>query len=1072
MTVPEFQSLSSRNPIFNAERGVAYPSPFFDVASTYIPRSVRALYRWCDFYFRTNPLINAVCTKLAEYPITDITLDSPNDDVRKRWETFLFDQLQYKSFEIGIGLDYHVFGIAFAMFSFPFRKLLACGHCGHEVDAQTSRKHWRYAVDRFLMLCPKCGRRGRARPRDRYVSAVEGIRLLRRSPLDIDVRYHEESGWVEYVYNPPADLRADIVSGKKHVVVGCPQELLEAVRLGRSIRLNPDNLFCLKRTTCSTREQGLGSPVILPVLKDTFYLQILKKAQEALSLGTIIPLRIFFPQAGGPMQDPVTNVNLTEWRDMLEEQLRKFRNDPLYCIAPDTLIVTPRGLRRADMIAAGDRVRDHLGNWSRVMATARRAFRADEKAYRLNVRGLRAVRTIFSENHRIWGLKTRGFSVGYDRKHLGKPAKKGCLVPKPEFLFVKDLEPGDYVGYPVRRDVVARERLDLADWTTRACTPGWVYVDHTTPAVPQAFEYLEVHGPSADRSALLEERGWTVNEYKIAQIAWRESRCLRRLPRYMPFDSELAWIVGIYLAEGSTTDRTVLFSLNKDEMEYAERIQDFFADRFNTSSSVVPKEGNGVQVVVSSRVGADFFGALCSGNARCKQVPGIYLMADGEIVRALLRGLFDGDGCYHEKNGSSKVTLKLASRQLVEDARFLLLSLGLPGGITFEPGGHSEALSRLNGKPSSCHDSYRLQVNLPGAEFKAFLEGAMIRPDWHPRIGFYADGWFWHRIDAVEPVPNSEVPEVVDFQVDPTHSFCTWGVATHNSPILPFPVGHQLVGGEGRALLLSQEIRIWSDQIILGMGYPPSLIFGDAAWSGQSVNLRLIENSFLRYMEQRQRLMQFVTKTAGKYLHWELPDWRMKPFKMADDVQRQNMAMTLNQMGKLSDETMLSAMDYDPSREEDVIAEERKKNLDRMTEQGKAAARAQGESMLIQAEYQAKAAAVQTRIQQAEGMSAQVNVPGASGGPQGIEAPDYRNPYTGALQGLDARVVPRKLAEQIASLPPDQKNSALLQIQATQPELYYQVVKNLAPVPSSSSPGARSLPEQRPPRAGPATAVM
>lgn len=40
-------------------QGVNYPSPFFDIAHTYLPVTVKQLFRWCRYYFLTNPLINA-----------------------------------------------------------------------------------------------------------------------------------------------------------------------------------------------------------------------------------------------------------------------------------------------------------------------------------------------------------------------------------------------------------------------------------------------------------------------------------------------------------------------------------------------------------------------------------------------------------------------------------------------------------------------------------------------------------------------------------------------------------------------------------------------------------------------------------------------------------------------------------------------------------------------------------------------------------------------------------------------------------------------------------------------------
>lgn len=604
-------------PLTGTERGISYPSPFFDVSSTYLPRSIKALFQWCKFYFWTNPLISAICTKLSEYPITDIILESRDSNVRERWEWLLMDRLQFRLFEIGTALDYHVFGNSYSSVSFPFRKMLVCDGCGATIDAENHRRRWRYTGDRFLLRCPECGHQGRARAQDRYIRSASEVRLIRWDPSDIDPKYQEQTGRVTYNYTPPPHLRADVMSGKKDVVLSTPQEVLEAIKLNRPVRLNDQNVYHMRRTTIAHTERGLGVPVIFPVLKDTFYLQVLKKAQEALSLGTIVPLRIFFPQAGGPMQDPITSVNLTDWRNQLESELRRWRFDPLY------------------------------------------------------------------------------------------------------------------------------------------------------------------------------------------------------------------------------------------------------------------------------------------------------------------------------------------------------------------------------------------------------------------------------------------------------------------TPILPFPVGHQLVGGEGRALLLSQEVRVWSEQIIIGMGYPPSLVFGDVTWQGSNVALRMLENSFLRYMELRKRQIDHVLRNLSTFLEWDPPSYHLKPFKMADDMARTTRSMTLNQWGKLSDRTMMGECDYEYDREKELTSEEQASRLEVSTKQAKAAAEAQGEAMIVQAAYSARAQIETQRVMQAEQMAPGSVVPGSVGGPQGGDTqPGYA--FSDVRQpGMDARVVPKKLAEHLQTLTPESRQLHLQQLQAQYPETYHQVMSILSPVPQN-----QALPEVLPPRRGAGSALI
>ena len=90
----------------SADYGLQYPSPFFDIGQTYLPATVKQMFRWCRYYFLVNPLINAVVSKMADYPITDIILDTEKQDLKESWSSFLNEQLRYRPFQIEIGLDY------------------------------------------------------------------------------------------------------------------------------------------------------------------------------------------------------------------------------------------------------------------------------------------------------------------------------------------------------------------------------------------------------------------------------------------------------------------------------------------------------------------------------------------------------------------------------------------------------------------------------------------------------------------------------------------------------------------------------------------------------------------------------------------------------------------------------------------------------------------------------------------------------------------------------------------------------------------------------------------------------
>ena len=63
-----------------ATAGKVYPNPFFDLAKNFIPKNIKTLFKYCRTFFYTNAFIRNVITKLTEYPITDILLDSSKEE--------------------------------------------------------------------------------------------------------------------------------------------------------------------------------------------------------------------------------------------------------------------------------------------------------------------------------------------------------------------------------------------------------------------------------------------------------------------------------------------------------------------------------------------------------------------------------------------------------------------------------------------------------------------------------------------------------------------------------------------------------------------------------------------------------------------------------------------------------------------------------------------------------------------------------------------------------------------------------------------------------------------------------
>ncbi len=305
-----------------------YPSPFFDIGHTFLPSTFDQLLKWCRYYFLVNPLINAVTYKMAEYPITPLIFEVEDVDTRKKWEAISENMLRLRAFQIEVGLDYFCYGNAFITLHFPFIKYLVCTNCKHEVVIGEAAYKFRNL--KFHLACDKCDTTSEAKVHDHYIKDLKGIKLIRWNPEYVRPEHNELTGHTDFFLQVPQIVKNDILLGKRHIVETIPHIYIEALQQSKSLRFTDDSVFHLKRPTIAQKDMGWGMPLILPVLKDTYYLQILRKAQECIAQQHIVPLRLLFPQAAGASSDPYSTTDLGMWRKRIEAELSKWRADPNY----------------------------------------------------------------------------------------------------------------------------------------------------------------------------------------------------------------------------------------------------------------------------------------------------------------------------------------------------------------------------------------------------------------------------------------------------------------------------------------------------------------------------------------------------------------------------------------------------------------------------------------------------------------------------------------------------------------------------------------------------------------------
>lgn len=131
--------------------------------------------------------------------------------------------------------------------------------------------------------------------------------------------------------------------------------------------------------------------------------------------------------------------------------------------------------------------------------------------------------------------------------------------------------------------------------------------------------------------------------------------------------------------------------------------------------------------------------------------------------------------------------------------------------------------------------------------------------------------------------------------------------------VSPMPVGYGTVSGEGRALLVNQEIQQAEETMLLSQGVSRELLSGTTNWTSSTVGLRLLENSMSSYVSQLNELLEWIFGLIAEYLRLENCEIKLREFKLIDDTTLQQTFAQLATAGKLSMTKLFETfgMDYE-----------------------------------------------------------------------------------------------------------------------------------------------------------------
>jgi len=270
-----------------------------------------------------------------------------------------------------------------------------------------------------------------------------------------------------------------------------------------------------------------------------------------------------------------------------------------------------------------------------------------------------------------------------------------------------------------------------------------------------------------------------------------------------------------------------------------------------------------------------------------------------------------------------------------------------------------------------------------------------------------------------------------------------WHKDPNTIATIPYPLQLQQFGGNGRALLLTQELEYMQRTILSGMQLPADFFSGSTNWSNMSINLRMLENFFLEYIDTTERFLDFLVQQTRAILGWPPCKVGIKSFRMADDAQLKQMMLNMAGM-----DPMYPAVDMQTVRESFGIDEEEyQTRLKRQTTQRN---RLQEEYLISQQVATAKAGLAAQEIQQNAAVTMEeLNQTGPDGEMEGAGQPTQPTQPAQPGQPEAKKKEPEQpsdddkykmAAKKLSSMPEEQRNMYIQKIQKTNPKVAAKII--------------------------------
>lgn len=413
-----------------------------------------------------------------------------------------------------------------------------------------------------------------------------------------------------------------------------------------------------------------------------------------------------------------------------------FAQRKLACFTPETLVRVRDGFKPISQILVGEEVLTVDGSFQKVLETMSRPYDGDVYNFRSKVNPVPVRAT---PEHPFLSMKSQHSRKNRSLNH--------CVPWKCERGNGLNFVGGKHKNQIISHEIAWREvgELNRKDWSTIAYPNKGELIDIDWIDIPQ--EYLKpIHLTNMANKSILPG-------FKV--------------------DGEFLWMVGMYLAEGSSGKNDIRFTLSESETYFVERLKKFFESKgYHVGYSTKNPDSDGCEVIVSNGALAKWFPKWLGHHCNNKNIPKELFNLPNEKIEFLFQGLIDGDGSKIDSEAlDNQGRLKNFKGRFKQTSETLCLQA-------------IEILFRLGGRPSA-------GIEVVEGKFPAYIVQSTVYP-------YDAKRGFWNMEDKLlTQVEENQIShytgEVYNLRVAGNNTYVVGSTVVHNCGSEPTYVSESMV---------------------------------------------------------------------------------------------------------------------------------------------------------------------------------------------------------------------------------------------------------------------------------------